>query len=166
MRIVKGGMVLRSISPNQYTVKDEPAVGVQIQQMPLRLTKDALFQIFTLNKIPFNRNDKKKSLEAQLRQLYALHPTRNSKHIIYEQGRARLKPKVKSEVPELAFEKLYRAKPVPKKRNPMKGISLDTPPPKPPRPVPPPKPPRPARVPPPLPPRNSTYLSRSTPLEL
>jgi hypothetical protein len=170
MRIVKGGMVLRSIGSNLYTVKDEPAVGVQIQQMPLRLTKDALYQILSLNKVPFNRDDKKKSLEARLFQMYALHPTQNSKHIIYEKGRARLKPKVKSEVPELAFEKIYKAKPVPKKRNPMKGISLDTPPPKPPRPnkivnldEPPPKPPRPTRVPPPLPPRNSTSLSRKSP---
>jgi len=177
MRIVKGGMVLRSIGPNQYTVKDEPAVGVQIQQMPLRLTKDALYQILSLNKVPFNRNDKKKSLEAQLFQMYALHPTQNSKHIIYEKGRARLKPKVKSEVPELAYEKLYKAKPVPRTRNPMKSKKK-------PKPFRLPVPSRPdlsllteAPVippryndktvnldePPPLPPRNSTSLSRKGP---
>jgi hypothetical protein len=175
MRIVKGGMVLRSIGPNQYTVKDEPAVGVQINQIPLRLTKDALYQVLTLNNIPFNRNDKKRSLEAQLYQLYALHPTQNSRHIIYEKGKARLKPKVKSEIPELAFKE--RTMPKPRVRKPkieipkpkvrkvrqirMRGsVTLDTPPPKPPRPlkIPPPLPPRPNKIlnldePPPKPPR-------------
>lgn len=176
MRIVKGGMVLRSIAPNQYTVKDEPAVGLQIQQMPLRLTKDALYQILKLNKIPFNRNDKKKTLEAQLHQLYALHPTQSSKHIIYEKGKAKLKPRVQSEIPELAYEKLYRAKPIPKRRNPMhRGITVDAPSPaifqanlsEPVR-VPPPLPPRPKVVdldePPPKPPRPAYPLKPPRPV--
>jgi hypothetical protein len=175
MRIVKGGMVLRSVAPNQYVVKDESAVGIQISQLPVRLTKDALFQILTLNKIPFNRNDKKNSLEAQLYKMYALHTKPNSKHIIYEKGKARLRPKIDNDISESNFlkrrEEMNKVKPKPRVRKPSASISLDEPPIKPPRParVPPPlpprpnkvlnldeppiKPPRPARVPPPLPPR-------------
>jgi len=69
MRIVKGGLIINQLDKNNYIVKDA-GVGVKINELPVKITKQSIMIMLRTYGIPFDKKDSKKILENKLETLY------------------------------------------------------------------------------------------------